>query len=151
MRFKLYVPALSLLLLLNACAQDPCGEDKDSFLTKYAQLMDDAAKNTLPASDPGWKARDEQFRRSLEECYDLHEAELSGREKRKFWMDATRYYINRYGKGGGKEVTKQALELSKLIRKKSKSVGNEVEDKLNEWSKNLEKMSKGLESWLEEE
>lgn len=88
-----------LLLLLSGCSIDPCGSDKEAFLQRFDRLMTEVKAENLASDDSGWEEYDERFRAMVEECYDLHEAELTGGEKRRFWFSAMGYYKDRYGEG----------------------------------------------------
>lgn len=101
------MPSRSLLLpvvlvvivwLITGCSLDGCGSNKEQFLDRFADLMEEVDEARPPLGDPAWEAFDERFRSLVEECYDKHEAELSGAEKRRFWAQSMGYYKDRYGK-----------------------------------------------------
>ncbi len=89
---------LFLALLLTNCSLSPCGSNKDQFLQRFDNLMEEVKEDRLPLGDEGWADRDERFRALVEECYDQFEEELSGKEKRRFWAKSAGYYKNRFGK-----------------------------------------------------
>ena len=103
MRKRSLLPAMLAILtmaalFLPACSLvDPCGSNKDQFLDKFEAFMTEVDENRLPLGDPGWEERDERFTELVEDCYDQHEAELSGGEKRRFWFKAMGYYKDRFG------------------------------------------------------
>ncbi len=102
--FYLFASLLALLGGMQSCSLDPCGASKDIFLERYNAFMVEVKAAELNVSDEGWQAYDEQFKTFVEVCYEGFESEMSGREKRRFWTQAMRYYYNRYGKSLGKEL-----------------------------------------------
>jgi hypothetical protein len=87
------------VLIGNSCfLADSCGTNKDQFLDHFANLMEEVDEARPPLGDPAWEAFDERFRSLVEECYEKHEADLSGAEKRRFWAQSMGYYKDRYGK-----------------------------------------------------
>ena len=94
---------LTAALLLTGCQGDPCGNSKETYLQNFETLMTEVKDRDLPLNDPAWDRYDERFRALVEECYDQHEAELSGGEKRRFWLRALGYYRTRFGEGAARE------------------------------------------------
>mgnify|MGYP000524031344 CR=1 FL=1 len=92
--------------LLSSCTSDRCAADKDTFLDNYYELLEEARAANLPVSDKKWARYDERFRAYVEECYEVHEAAMSGREKRRFWRKSLSYYTQRYGDGAVQELRK---------------------------------------------
>ena len=90
--------ALILSLSLAACTGDACPSDKKTYLKNFNALMSETSSMRAQLDDPVWEEYDEKFRIMVEECYETHEDELTGREKRRFWAKAMGYYKNRYGK-----------------------------------------------------
>ncbi|MCB0569103.1 MAG: hypothetical protein KDC66_05045 [Phaeodactylibacter sp.] len=121
-----------LVALLAGCSSSPCGNDKDSFLKGYYQLVEEAAGANLPVSDSRWEKYDERFRAYVEECYDLYEAELSGREKRRFWGRSLRYYAQRYGDGVARELGRKGDKASRRIREETETLWGKTEKALEE-------------------
>ncbi|MCG8329356.1 MAG: hypothetical protein MI974_16795 [Chitinophagales bacterium] len=119
---KVYVKLgiLAIGVLLVACNQEsPCGEDKATFLKSYYDLIDQVSISKMAANDGKWAGYDEQFRASIEECYQTYESEMTKGERRKFWAKSMRYYYHRYG-GSVLEVVKD--ESNQLSRKISEEV-----------------------------
>jgi len=95
---------VAFFLLLPSCSLDPCGASKAVFLERYDTFMDEVKAADLGVSDDAWQEYDDQFKTFVEVCYEGYESEMNGREKRRFWTKAMRYYYNRYGKSLGKEL-----------------------------------------------
>lgn len=93
-----FVVLIFSLFLMPGCSLDGCGNNKDQFLDRFADLMEEVDETRAPLGDPAWEDFDERFRSLVEECYDKHEPELSGAEKRRFWAQSMGYYKDRYGK-----------------------------------------------------
>ena len=127
-----FILLAAILSLLAGCSSNPCGNDKDSFLNNYYRLVEEATKANLPVSDSRWEKYDERFRAYVEECYDLYEAELSGREKRRFWTRSLKYYAQRYGDGMVKELGSKGNKASRRIRKETESLWGRTEKALEE-------------------
>jgi hypothetical protein len=107
---------LLLALMVTACGTDPCGTDKDAFLNDYYKLLGEAKTANWPVSDDRWDTYDERFRAYVEECYDLHEPEMSGREKRRFWRKSLSYFTQRYGDGALNALKKDKSRLQKRLK-----------------------------------
>jgi hypothetical protein len=99
--------------------------DKAAFLDQYYELLEDARTADLPASDPRWSKYDASFRSYVEECYDLHEPEMTGREKRRFWRQSLRYYYQRYGDGLVKELKGKDKSTLRKIQEETEAIFDE--------------------------
>lgn len=95
---RVFFALIFSLIVFNSCSLDGCGSNKEQFLDRFADLMEEVDKTRPPMGDPAWESFDERFRSLVEECYDKHEAELTGGEKRRFWAQSMGYYKDRYGK-----------------------------------------------------
>lgn len=126
-------------LLFSACTRTTCGADKPAFLEQYYTLLSDAKAVDLPASDPGWSAYDESFRSYVEECYDIHEPAMTGREKRRFWRNSLRYYYQRYGDGLAKELKRKDKSTFRKIQEETEALFEEPDALLDDAVKGLRK------------
>ncbi len=113
---------IAAMAFLAGCSSEPsCGNTKDAFLDKYHALIDKATEANLALSDAEWKKYDEQFRAYVEECYGQYEAELAGKERRRFWSRAIKYYVQRYGDGilhsAGQVTDKTGQRISEEVKK----------------------------------
>lgn len=96
---KFFALLLAMFMLaFSACSTDGCGRDKDQFLARFEALLTEVDENRLPLGDPGWEARDDRFEQLVDVCYDQFAADMTGREKRRFWGKAMGYYKDRFGK-----------------------------------------------------
>lgn len=109
----------------SACTRSTCGADKAAFLDQYYELLEDARTADLPASDPRWSKYDASFRSYVEECYDIHEPEMTGREKRRFWRQSLRYYYQRYGDGLVKELKGKDKSTLRKIQEETEALFDE--------------------------
>ncbi|HMQ49918.1 MAG TPA: hypothetical protein PKA00_20890 [Saprospiraceae bacterium] len=137
--------------LLSACNQEPsCGADKTQFIKKYNELISDINAAKLPTSDKGWAKYDNAFRAYVEECYDQHESEMTGKEKRQFWGKALKYYSQRYGEGIVRELDKSADKTANRLNDYIKATGQSIESikrgKIQEKEKLQLKRNKGVET-----
>lgn len=125
---RIYPGILFLLVLLSACNQEPsCGADKAQFIKKYNDLISEMAASQLPASDKGWAKYDNAFRAYVEECYDQHESDMTGKEKRQFWGKALKYYSQRYGEGIVRELDKSADKTATRLKEYINATGQSME------------------------
>lgn len=124
-------------LFFSACTRSTCGADKTAFLDQYHDLLEEARSADLPASDPGWSKYDAAFRSYVEECYDIHEPEMTGREKRQFWRQSLRYYYQRYGDGLVKELKGKDKSTLKKIQEETKAIFDEPDALFDDAAKGL--------------
>ena len=114
---------LTLLLIgvsfmLSSCSSEPtCGENSDEFLLNYFALVREVQMAKLSVSDAGWNKFDEQFKSYVEECYQLHQEEMTRGQRRSFWAKAMQYYYYRYGSGMMNELKNDSNALSRRIKR----------------------------------
>ena len=125
--------AFAALALLAGCTQGPgCSDSKDAFLQDYFNLVEEAAAANLPVSDSGWKKYDERFRAYVEECYDLYEPELSGKERRRFWAKSMKYYAERYGGGALQELGDKKEKAAGKVKEEVEKIWKDAGEALDE-------------------
>ncbi len=129
----LTIIAIAIAALMASCTQNPgCGSNKDAFLQGYYQLIDEAKAASLPVSDSGWKRYDERFRAYVEECYDSYEAELSAKERRRFWATSMKYYAQRYGKGAIQELKEKKGGGAGKVKEEVEAIWGDIKKGLKE-------------------
>jgi len=131
-----------------------CGPDKDTFLSNYDNFIEKIDKLDLSVGDKEWERHDEKFRSFIEECYEYHEASLTTKERRKFWMKTLKYYADRYGEGLLNELSKEegiSEEVKNNLEDVLSETGRDFEDFMNKNVEQLEKLvneiGKDIEDW----
>ncbi len=166
-KILLILPILSILFF-SSCDSDPCGSDKKDFLNKFNAFVEKVDNAELSSKDAKWEEYDTQFKKYVEECYEIHADELTNKEEREFWAKTITYYGDRYGKGLASALADEANNISKLIGEHTSSFSKELKlflndlevnegelkENLNELGDDLEKLGKKwgkrLENFLEE-
>ena len=110
---KLFSCFLMLFVLFQSCSSDPCGNDKDDFLNKFDQLVDKVEDIDYDADNENWEAYNQEFKHMIEECYKVHQDDMSSKEERKFWKATTVYYVKSFS--GHLNIEDQAAEFGRLI------------------------------------
>lgn len=129
---------------------DPCGNSKDGFLKKYEGFIEKVNQKNLAASDDQWEKYDEQFRVFVEECYEIHETEMTSKEKRQFWVKSARYYYKRFGKGVANELFgKKDSKFEKLKEELNNFEEGELEDLKKELNKEWKDLKKDIKEIFE--
>lgn len=139
---------LLLSLALGSCSLDPCGSSKEKFLTQMTDLSELAASSDWKLSDERWNKHDERFKLLVEHCYEKFEKELTGRERRRFWVQSVRYQYKRVGSGISKELLdpkdgklkKWREELEGLPKDDLQNLLQDVEQDLEKWSDRLQEL-----------
>ncbi len=152
-----------VLLLVVSCTENPCGESKTEFLGHFEAFCDKIPTEEKHFSDAEWVEYDEAFKKYVEECYKLHETDLTIGEKKQFWTKTANFYYRRYGASVANEVLDKShpvykelknylaeLEndpngafkdiLNQLGGKEMKELLNEVSGDVEKWGKKLEKI-----------
>lgn len=137
MKKIIFLSTFLAILFLNSCSVDPCGNDKDQFLKNYYAFMEEVETADLKAKDDGWKAYDTKFKKYVEECYEVHEEALTGREERRFWTKTVRYYFNRYGGEVLAELGKEQGRLGEEIKAHLTDAGDGIKDLLRDVEINI--------------
>ncbi|MDH3649906.1 MAG: hypothetical protein OEQ53_09490 [Saprospiraceae bacterium] len=140
------IVVISLSTLIISCTILPCGPTKDAFLDKYDAFIEKVDRADMHISDEEWEKYDSEFKKFVEECYELHGDDLSTKEKRKFWIKSLKYYAVRYGEGMLNEMSEEDTELDITIRE---NVGEVLELTGEELSAFFEKNGEELEELLE--
>ena len=130
-KLLLILPLVSILIL-SSCNSDPCGRDKKDFLNKFDAFIEKVDKADLPVDDKKWDEYDTQFKKYVEECYKIHEDELTNKEERAFWAQTITYYGDRYGKGLASALADEANNISQLIEEHTSSFSKELKLFLND-------------------
>ena len=93
-RFLLFV---SILLVFNACSVIECGSSPEDLVDNFSDFVDNVGDLDLKYESKQWTVHDKRFEHFLEDCYEHHEEDMSGRERRRFWMKTLKYLKLRYG------------------------------------------------------
>lgn len=101
------------LLMFQSCSSDPCGNDKDDFIEKFDALVEKVEKIEYDTEDKNWEAYNEEFKHMIEECYKIHEDDMSSREERSFAKKTAVYYVKTFS--GQVNFEKHAAEIGKLL------------------------------------
>jgi hypothetical protein len=132
---------------ISSCQVLQCGADKSAFLTKYDDFVDRVDRLDLEVSDEKWEKYDAQFRQYVEECYDFYEADLSTRERRRFWMKTLKYYATRYGEGMLNHLSKKdgiSEKIEHNIEEVLDATGRDLEDFVNKNMGEIEDLVKDI-------
>ncbi len=94
----------------------------------------------------------------VEECYDIHEPELSLKEQRKFWAKTIAFCVQRYGTGLAAELNSDDSKFNLAVKEHLKDSrgelrtalrdieinidGEEIDELLGELGNDLEKLGK---------
>ncbi len=154
-KLLLILPILSILIFAS-CETDRCGRDKTDFLNKYNAFIEKVDHSDLSPKDAKWDEYDTQFKKYIEECYEIHKDDLTHKEERDFWAKTITYYGDRYGKGLAAALADEANNISKLITSHTSDFSNdlrlflndiqinedELEENLNELGDDLDKLGK---------
>lgn len=144
------------MIASQGCQMARCGATKDIFLRNFDEFIEKIDQTDLDIDDGKWEGHDEKFRTYVEECYDAFEEDLSGREKRQFWIKSLKYYATRYGEGMLNELSKDDITNQKVrenIGDVMEETGQDIEDffekSADELEVLLEDIGKDIEAWAE--
>ena len=101
------------ILMFQSCANDPCGNNKDDFIEKFDDLVDRIEKIDYDTEHKDWEAYNDEFKHLIEECYKIHEDDMSSREERSFAKKTAVYYVKTFS--GQVNFEEQAAEFGKLL------------------------------------
>jgi len=133
----LFVALIGLMTWTSCSLGDPCGGDKSQFLDNYNAFMQEVDDLDLDHNDEAWKEYDDRFKKMVEECYEIHEGEMSLREERKFWAKTVTYYVQRYGNGFADVLKNDNSELNLSIKEHMKDAKGDIRIALNDLEINL--------------
>lgn len=108
--------------LMTSCQIMECGPNKDAFISKYEDLIQDVSEMEAEAPANEWSGYDISFERFVESCYDMHAEKMSAVEKRKFWVQGLKYYSLRYEENMITELMDEKNTTSTRIRTNIESV-----------------------------
>ena len=108
--------------LMTSCQIIECGTDKDTFISKYEDLIQEVSEMEAEAPANAWSGYDKSFERFVESCYDMHAEKMSVAEKRKFWVQGLKYYTLRYEENMITELMDEKNTTSSRIRTNIESV-----------------------------
>jgi len=111
-------------MLLTSCATDPCGNDKDDFLKKFNTLVDKIEAIDYDTENSKWEGYNDEFKNLVEECYKIHEDDLSRREERKFGKQVAVYYVKTFT--GNVDIEKHAAEFGKMLDENMGDISNQI-------------------------
>ena len=111
-------------MLLTSCATDPCGNDKDDFLKKFNTLVDKIEAIDYDTENSKWEDYNDEFKNLVEECYKIHEDDLSRREERKFGKQVAVYYVKTFT--GNVDIEKHAAEFGKMLDENMGDISNQI-------------------------
>ena len=101
------------LLMLQSCSTDPCGSSKDDFLEKFDDLVERVEAIDYDTEHKDWEAYNDEFKHMIEECYKIHEDDMSSREERKFAKKTAVYYVKTFT--GQVNFEEHAAEFGRLL------------------------------------
>lgn len=87
----------SILLVFNGCSVIECGSSPDDLVDNFSNFVDNVGDLKLDYESKQWAIHDKRFEHFLEDCYEYHEEDMSGRVRRKFWLKTMKYLKLRYG------------------------------------------------------
>ena len=149
-RLPLFFFLICVLAISSSCTRMACGANKSAFLEQYYELLEEAKSADLAVSDPKWETYDEAFRSYVEECYDIHEPEMTGTEKRRFWSQSLRDYYQRYGDGLAKELSGKDKQTFRKIQEEAEAILDEPNELLDNTFKGLKRDWKKLKERFKE-
>lgn len=97
MRFLHFIGAVICLSLIACSALDPC-QNKDLFIQKHKEYVEESVKNKSDYSDEEWELRDDELDKLVNECYKNVEEQMSKEEKKEFWITNSKYLALRMKK-----------------------------------------------------
>ena len=103
----------SSLMMFQSCSSNPCGNDKDDFLEKFDDLVYRVEKIDYDTKHRDWETYNDEFKHMIEECYKIHEDDMSSREERSIAKKTTVYYLKTFS--GQVNFEEQAAEFGKLL------------------------------------
>jgi len=125
---KNLVKSFGLLFLatitLTSCSVDPCGNDKDAFLKNFDTLVDKVEDIDYDTENSKWEGYNEDFKKLVEDCYEIHEDDLTRREEKRFWKKTTLYYVKTFS--GQVNFEEQAAEFGKLLDDNIEGISEEI-------------------------
>ena len=120
-----FIAAFVLMtLLLSSCANDPCGNDKDDFLKKFNALVDKVEAIDYDSENPNWESYNDAFTKMVDECYKIHEDDLSRKEERVFAKKVGVYYVKTFT--GNVDIEKHAAEFGKMLDENMSDISNQI-------------------------
>lgn len=87
----------SILLIFNACSVIECGGSSEDLVDNFTNFVDNVGDLRLDYESKQWAIHDKRFEHFLEDCYEHHEVDMTGRERRRFWGKVLKYVKLRYG------------------------------------------------------
>ena len=105
--------SLTFMLMFQSCSSDPCGNDKDDFLEKFDDLVDRVEEIDYDTEHKDWEAYNDEFKHMIEDCYKVHEDDMSSREERSFAKKTAVYYVKTFS--GQVDFEAHAAEFGKLL------------------------------------
>ncbi len=110
---KFYWIVFCIALVTQSCSSDPCGNDKDDFIEKFDALVEKVEDIDYDVDDENWEAYNTEFKHLIEECYKIHEDDMSSREERSFAKKTAVYYVKTFS--GQVNFEEHAAEIGKLL------------------------------------
>jgi len=126
MHVKILLAVLSLFIL-SCSALDPC-QNKDLFLKKHKDFVEQTLDSKKEFSKNDWNERDENFDQLVNECYKNVEADMTKEEKKEYWITNSKYLAARI-----KEDSDQSIESLTGIIESLSSDGVDFAEGLNEF------------------
>lgn len=94
------------IVVINACSMLDCSMDPEGLLENFSSFVEQVKERDLDYESKKWEAYDRQFENYLENCYEMHEEEFTGKQRRQFWFKVLKYLKMRYGTSVLKQVLK---------------------------------------------
>lgn len=153
---KIFPGLLVAAMTFISCHTFTCGPTKDEFISRFDSFVEKVDEADLETSDEEWARHDEKFRQFVEECYDMHEEEMTTRERRRFWIKSLKYYSTRYGEGMLNELSKDddlSRKIEHNIEEVLEATGRDIEDFVNKNMSEIEDLvrdiGQDIEAWAE--
>jgi len=110
--------------LLSSCANDPCGNDKDDFLKKFNTLVGKIEAIDYDTKSPKWEGYNDDFTKIVDECYEMHEDDLTRREERAFGKHVALYYVKTFT--GNVDFEEYAAEFGQVMDENMGNISSQI-------------------------
>lgn len=124
------------MFMFQSCSSDPCGNDKDDFIEKFDDLVDRVERIDYDTDHEDWEAYNDEFKHMIEECYKIHEDDMTGREERNFAKKTAVYYVKTFS--GQVNFEAQAAEFGKLLDENMDEFSDGINKAIKEFKLNID-------------
>ena len=129
-RFSKLIIVICAIFTINACSMLDCAMDPEGLLENFDSFVDTVEEKNLDFESRKWETYDSQFENYLENCYEMHEEDFTGKQRRQFWFKVLKYLKMRYGTSVIKQVlkTEDSNNLQNLFKD---GFMDDLKDRLN--------------------